>query len=755
MAGSRMSGLRVVARSVLGVVVAATLIVGGGATALADPVEGDDGGGDPAPQVPAVVSGTVSLQSGEPADGVEVRAVLPGSDETVAETAVVGDAFSLDLEAGTYVLWYVPPTSPVLNALDVFTGGTRTLSSAQPVVVEEGGTHTLEHVVMPLAHVIAGDAVIGGDAVVGSTLTASMAGWAPETTTYSYRWLRNDVPITGATGSSYALTAADAQKRIQVEVTGLSEPLAAATVVSEEVTVGLGQLVPGEAWIEGGGRLGDVLTVATADWPAGSTLSYQWLRDGQQISGARSSTYRITSQDTDASISVVVTARATGYNSASVTSDSVDAMVLRTPTPAVKGTPRVGTKLTVSPGSWTPGTTLRYQWYVNGSAVSGATGATFVPRSSDLGKTITVRVTGSQSGYASASVTSAKTAKVARGTFATAPKPSISGTVVVGHTLRVTAGSWSPSATLRYQWRVNGSAVAGATGSTYTVRSGDRGKTITVTVTASRTGYTTTTRTSAATAKVKARFSRTTTPSISGTARVGSTLTARTTSWSPTASFRYQWYSNGNAISGATGRTLKLTSSLYATKITVKITGSRSGYVTTSRTSSSTSKVAEPRPSLSSNGVFRVGADIAPGTYVATGGEMCYWARRSSPTSPNGIIANDIQPEAGARIVTIRSSDKYFETNRCGSWTRLMPVGPQSSKFSDGTFIAGNQIRPGTYATSGAEGCYWALLSSFGARGTQGVIENQFTWDKQRQIVTIGAGVGFESWGCGTWRRVD
>ncbi|PZG13392.1 hypothetical protein C1I95_23795 [Micromonospora craterilacus] len=44
--------------------------------------------------------------------------------------------------------------------------------------------------------------------------------------------------------------------------------------------------------------------------------------------------------------------------------------------------------------------------------------------------------------------------------------PAISGTVKVGHTVKATAGTWSPAATsVKYQWKANGVAVKGATGS--------------------------------------------------------------------------------------------------------------------------------------------------------------------------------------------------------------------------------------------------------------------------------------------------
>lgn len=47
----------------------------------------------------------------------------------------------------------------------------------------------------------------------------------------------------------------------------------------------------------------------------------------------------------------------------------------------------------------------------------------------------------------------------------------------------------------------------------------------------------------------------------------------------------------------------------------------------------------------------------------------CYWARLSSD---NGNLDNilDNNNSSGQSLVTIRASDKYFETSGCNTWTR-------------------------------------------------------------------------------------
>jgi DNA-binding beta-propeller fold protein YncE len=89
-------------------------------------------------------------------------------------------------------------------------------------------------------------------------------------------------------------------------------------------------------------------------------------------------------------------------------------------------------------------------------------------------------------------------------------------------------------------------------------------------------------------------FKKAATPTISGTAKVGSKLTAKAGTWSPKAtSYRYQWLRGGVAIPGATASTYVLTAEDAGKAITVKAKGLLSGYANTwSKVSKATKKVA-------------------------------------------------------------------------------------------------------------------------------------------------------------------
>ncbi|MCD9875537.1 hypothetical protein [Streptomyces guryensis] len=70
-------------------------------------------------------------------------------------------------------------------------------------------------------------------------------------------------------------------------------------------------------------------------------------------------------------------------------------------------------------------------------------------------------------------------------------------------------------------------------------------------------------------------------------------------------------------------------------------------------------------------GMFRVGSDIAPGTYRSTGNkdDSCYWERaKDADHSLRSVIANN--NVTGTAVVTIGASDGYFKTTGCGDWKK-------------------------------------------------------------------------------------
>jgi hypothetical protein len=265
--------------------------------------------------------------------------------------------------------------------------------------------------------------------------------------------------------------------------------------------------------------------------------------------------------------------------------------LVNTAAPKISGSPVAGAKLSASAGSWSPAvSSTSYQWFLNGAAVSGATGSTWtVPSGTAVGSKITVQVTASAAELGPVSATSAAVTVVKP--FTKQPTPKVSGTVKVGSTLTAKPGTWSPTASLRYQWYRGGAAISGATKSKYKVQLADVGQKLTVTVTGSKTGYLTAAKTSAATKTVPKVAMKAATPKVTGTTKVGRTLSVSRGSWTSGATFSYQWYRSGKAITGATGSSYLLTAADKGKTLKVKVTGVRTGYVTTSKTSKASKKI--------------------------------------------------------------------------------------------------------------------------------------------------------------------
>src|SRR5205807_865071 len=126
--------------------------------------------------------------------------------------------------------------------------------------------------------------------------------------------------------------------------------------------------------------------------------------------------------------------------------------------------------------------------------IAGATGQSYTLTSADVGATVRVAVTGSNSA-GSSSATSPATAVVQAAPVAPSntSASTISGTAQAGQTLSASPGTWSGTQPISYayQWRrcdtsgANCADIFAATGVSYTLAPADVGSTVRVAVTAS------------------------------------------------------------------------------------------------------------------------------------------------------------------------------------------------------------------------------------------------------------------------------
>ncbi len=213
----------------------------------------------------------------------------------------------------------VPTTSPTVSA-PVLAPGTFNPNNSDPV----------------------GPLAILGDALVGETLIARPNSIADadgiNSGSASFQWLRDGTPISGATAQTYLVGTADRGAQISVQWTYLdfggtretitSKPKAAVPggttpppVTEEPVvddtpietpvqppefvnSVPIGKLVIMGVPVEGAELWARTDAVFDRDGFTASRATFQWLRDGDPVSGATSDRYTISEDDRGASLSV-------------------------------------------------------------------------------------------------------------------------------------------------------------------------------------------------------------------------------------------------------------------------------------------------------------------------------------------------------------------------------------------------------------------------------------------------------------------
>ena len=482
-----------------------------------------------------------------------------------------------------------------------------------------------------------GAPAISGTAQVGQALTADTSTIADDdgldTATFSYQWVANDgtndTDISGATGSTYTLVAADEGKTVKVKVSFTDDAGHGETLTSDAtaaVDAASNSPASGAPSITGAAQVGETLTadtstIADADGLTNVSHSYQWVRnDGTadtDITGSTDSTYTLVDEDEGSTIRVRVSFTDDAGNEETLTSAATATVDAASNSPAsgapsISGTSQVGETLTadtsgIADADGLDSVSYSYQWLADDAAIQGATDSSYTLVDEDEGSTIRVRVSFTDDAGNEETLTSAATATVdAALNNPASGAPTISGTAQVGETLTADISGIADAdglgnVSFSYQWLADDAAIQGATDSSYTLVDADEGSTIRVRVSFTDDAGNEETLTSAATTTVDAvpNSPASGAPSINGTAQVGETLTADISGIADAdglsgATFSYQWVAGGSDIAGATGssHTLAFSEQGQAMQVRVSFTDDRSN--AESLTSAATDAVAPP-----------------------------------------------------------------------------------------------------------------------------------------------------------------
>ena len=500
---------------------------------------------------------------------------------------------------------------------------------------------------------------ISGTKRVGSVLTASTGSWKPAPSSYAYQWFSGGKAVSGATDQTFTPRASDLAGKVTVKVTARRASFPAAAATSSAVTVAAGRFTTSVPTVTGSPTVDSTLTAARASWsPVAKRTTYQWFADGQAIDGATGKTLTLAPDQVDQTITVAIEGTRPGYTTASTQSAETTAVAPGTMSvvkqPVVTGTPRVDATLKASGGEWDkPGVSVAWQWLRDGVAIDGATRSTYQATPADAHHRVSVRATATKHGYVP-SVTTVDAGEVVRATFTQTKETSVSGSPQVGRDLTVTPGTWTPEPTrTAVQWYVDGQAVKGATGLTFTPRPDDLGLPVKVVVKVVRDGYTSASSNTAVgeVAPGTMRFTRRVT--VKGTPLLGTVLTADPSlaGLPEGTTFTYRWLRDGEVISRRTRSTYTVQAADLGHRVDVEVTASAPGYTPVSSTSA-TKALAR---STSTVGV------------KATGG-------RRTATFSIHVTAPSVSPVSGRVSVTIGTVVHSVELRKGRATIRLVDL---------------------------------------------------------------------------------
>ena len=397
----------------------------------------------------------------------------------------------------------------------------------------------------------------------------------------------------------------------------------------------------------GGGAIDPPLTAPTISAPAenqsvvkgeaatfkviatGSALTYQWKKNGTDISDATSSSY--TTPPTSIADNNTVFSVKVSNSAGSVSSNATLTVLDTAMAPAITSQPADQTAITgqtVTFSVTATGTSLQYQWKKGGADIPGATNSSYTtPATSNADTDTKYSVIVSNS----VSTVTSSTATLTVSDTAVAPAITSQPTaqsVTEGQTATFLVKASGTS--LQYQWKKGNTDIPGATSSTYTTPAtsmADSGAVFSVVVSNSVGSVTSSNATLTVTAAVVVPVvvaPAITTQPAAQTVTAGQTATFSVTA-TGTAPLIYQWKKGGTVISGAT-------SSTYTTPAT---SIADDGAVFTVEVSNSAATVASGDATLTVNPVVAPAITTQPAAQTITAGATVTFTVTATGTSPN------------------------------------------------------------------------------------------------------------------------
>ncbi len=457
-------------------------------------------------------------------------------------------------------------------------------SSEQCVTSSTATSNKIIMTVNPLLTPAVSISVAPDDTVCAGTSVTFTATPTNGGTTPTYQWKLNGANV-GTGGTTYMTSTLSNNDVVSCVMTSSETCVTSSTATSNNITMTVNPLLtplvtiavsPNDTICDG-----TMVTFTATPTNGGTAPSYQWRKNGTNITGATSATYSTNTLVNSDVISVVMTSNAPCLTISTVTSNNITMTVNQNLTPDVtisvapNDTICAGTQADFTATATNGGTMPTFQWTLNGTNV-GTSSIFYSNNGLSSGDVVRCVLTSSEACVTKTTDTSSSI--IMHVNPLTMPSVAISSnigtTTCEGGTVVFTATPTNGGTSQAYQWKLNGNNITGATNISYSTNTLNNGDVITcdLTITALCPSPATVTSNALTMSVLVPTINISVSPSDTICAGTSAMFTANVTNVGPNP--QYQWYKSGVQMIGVTANVFTIPLPIDGDEVTTVFTGS-------------------------------------------------------------------------------------------------------------------------------------------------------------------------------------